>query len=182
MDTSKNDNCSADSGNNPHVSSISPPINTSTASNILITNSPRRSNRLSSKSPQIPSRTSTQSNIHRTMSGGVTNSHSPKLNNRKRNSFSRGRGSYSNSHSQSPQNNAINTRHGNNDTSVLHTNLPSDQSDDDVITSNNNTAAQPKSTGVASRSEILSYFEQQTDGFHCKLCHEVSLLVHLLEY
>ncbi|CAF2941686.1 unnamed protein product [Rotaria sp. Silwood2] len=160
MDTRNNDNYSASSGNISRISST----------NTLITNSPRRSARLSSKSPQVPSETLIQSNIHRTVSGGVTNSRSPKLNNRKRNLFSGGRGDYSSGHSQISLNNNISTHHGNNHTTILHTNLPSDQSDDDEITSDSRTATQTKSTGLASRSEVLPYFEQQPDGFKYKIC------------
>ncbi|CAF3322252.1 unnamed protein product, partial [Rotaria sp. Silwood2] len=86
MDTSNNDIYSVCSGHISHISSISTPPNTS-SSNTLISSSPRRSARLSSKSPQLLSKTSIQPNIHRTLSGSVTNSHSPKLNNRKRNSL-----------------------------------------------------------------------------------------------
>jgi hypothetical protein len=106
------------------------------------------------------------------MSGGVASNHSPKLNNRKQNSITHGRGGYSSNHSQ----NNIN-----NDVTILDTDLPSDQSDDDEMICNN-TAAQPKLTGLATRSEVLSYFEQQTDGFKCKICNNVSFLVYLLKY
>jgi hypothetical protein len=99
MASNYNDNHAVNSGNNSHISSIATPPNRS-SSNTLIMSSPRRSARLSSKSPQITSRPSNQSNIHRTMSGGVANSHSPKMNVRKRSSFSGGRDGYTNIHSQ----------------------------------------------------------------------------------
>lgn len=99
MASNNNDNHTVSSGNASRVSSVSTPPNTS-SSNTLIMSSPRRSARLSSKSPQITSRSSNQSTIHRTMSGGVANSHSPKTIARKRSSFSGGRDGYTNIHSQ----------------------------------------------------------------------------------
>ena len=108
MDTSNNDNYSVDSRSTSHISSISTPYNTP-LSNTLINDSPRRSARFSSKSPQIPSRTSNQSNMHRTKSDAINNSHSPKLKDRKRNSFSTGRGDFLSNYSQITLGNDNNT-------------------------------------------------------------------------
>ena len=167
MDSSNNDNYSVDSRNTSHISSISTSYNTS-LSNTLINDSPRRSARLSSKSPQIPSRTSNQSNMHRTKSGGITHSHSLKLKHRNRNSFSTGRGDFLSNHSQITHSNDNNIHYENNNTAILSTSLPSDQSEDDEIICNNNIPAQCKSMGIASRSKILSYFDEQKDGYKCK--------------
>ena len=52
--------------------------------NRTITTETRRSVRLSTKCAKTTSLSSNRSNLHRTISGGVDNSHSPKLNVRKR--------------------------------------------------------------------------------------------------
>jgi len=144
--------------------------------------SPRRSVRLSLRSPQLTTRSSSQSKIHRTISGGVNANQSPKPNNRKRSSLSnsaRGSSKLSFTHSSI-------TTYDNNDGSVnrnifKNNSLPSDQSDDEEIMIDNKTNSiiqQKRSTrsNVATRSEILNYFEVQTNGFKCKLCNLVSLL------
>ncbi|CAF1277726.1 unnamed protein product [Didymodactylos carnosus] len=123
----------------------------------------------------MPLRTSNESNIHRTRSGGVSNSHSPKLISKRRGSTSGGRGDHSQVQSQVTLNIDNNIHHGNNYTTNFRTNLPSDQSDDE-ITSNNNTCTKPKRAPLASRSEVLSYFGQESGGFKCKIFYRASKL------
>ena len=179
MDISNNDNHSVNNENIPPLPSIStpPPPNRASSSSISTIYSPRRSSRLSSKSPATSSRTP---NIHRTLSGGVENNHSSRLNNRNRTPLSGGRVDYSNRPSQTSFNNGSGIHRAINDLTNLDLYLPSDQSDDDEMPTKNNTAVQPKSTALASRSEVLSYFQRQNDGFKCKLCHKVSLIRWLL--
>ena len=152
------------------------PINTSIATD------KRRSVRLLAKSPKKTSASSSQSSLHRTISGGVGNAHSPKLNVRKRTSGStdtHGTSTSSITYSTITSNDNINrihySNHNNKNTYSRHI-LPSDQSDDDEMLINNSTIMKPKPTALVSRSEVLSYFSIQDNGYKCKLCDNVNLL------
>lgn len=177
MASSNSGNRSITSGNDSNMQSISTRTNASSSSPPrLINDSPRRSSRLSSI---------TQSNIHRTVSGGVAGSSSPKLNIRQRNSLSHVRGNLSNTVSQIMSNDDINNDNGHNYTTTTSYNLPSDQSDDEemeVNNNNNNTTISPASLRLATRAEVLSHFEQDTNGYKCTHCNKVNILVNSYEY
>ena len=164
--------------NNENISNMPP---NSTSLNESSYHSPRRSGRLSSKSPQIIRKLSNEANIHRTVSGGVANSHSPKMNIRKRTSFSNGHGTsnHSNPLSQIVLDDDANICDENNHIIIQNSSLPSDQSEDEEmpLTNNNNsnTPVPPKPSGLAGRSEVLSYFDQQPDGYKYKICTKVNL-------
>jgi hypothetical protein len=137
----------------------------------LIDNGIRRSVRLSIKSPQQRSSSSTEASVHRTISGGVVSTHSPKLNTRKRTSASVDtHGIPVNSSDCSAS-----TQHGAGDDSNTSgpNPLPSDQSDDDEMVSGDNVVIKRKHTGLATRSEVLSYYSIEADGYKCKLCNKV---------
>ncbi|CAF3265381.1 unnamed protein product [Rotaria sp. Silwood2] len=149
------------------------------SSNTSAAGDSRRSVRLSAKLTKRTSLSSIQSSIHRTISGGVTNPHSPKLNVRKRASAStdtQGVSTTSNSISYSTiiSNDDDGAHDNNHKSNVSHQDLlPSDQSDDEEMLIDNNTIIKEKTTGLASRSEVLSYFIVQDDGYKCKLCNNV---------
>jgi hypothetical protein len=142
----------------------------------------RRSARLSEKSPQITSKSINQSNVHRTVSGGVTNSHSPKLNNRKRSSTNNRRASISNALSQIIINDNVSTQNRSYNTTFSHSNLPSDQSEDDEVPLSNNTnnvtSVPSAPQELAHRKEVLSYFTEEPGGFRCKTCNKVNILLN----
>ena len=183
MATSNNDNYFINNGIASNVSPVTTSSNRS-SSHTATDGSPRRSIRLSSKSPQMLSRSSNQSNIHRTVSGGVTTIHSPKMNIRKRNSRDNGRIGYLNSRSQITHTTDGNNHDEDDETIMQHSSLPSDQSEDEetpsrmdnnnVINNNNGTAP----SKLASRTEVLSYFEEQSNGFKCRLCNKVNLFIN----
>jgi hypothetical protein len=160
-----------------NISSISTSLNQSTDTSV--NDNPRRSLRLS-KSPQVNPRSVNQTNLHRTVSGGINSIRSPKLNSRKKGSSSRGRGDYSNALSQTiVDDNRI----------MLHSTLPSDQSEDDemlcdlnINQDNNNTIVASDTSKVASRAQILSYFEEKSGGFYCNDCNKVNSLFHFFKY
>jgi hypothetical protein len=82
-------------------------------------------------------------------------------------------------------NDDINNDNANNYATTTSYNLPSDQSDDEemeVNNNNNNTNAPPASSRPATRAEVLSHFEEHANGYKCKLCHKVNLLVNSYEY
>jgi hypothetical protein len=128
--------------------SISQPSTTATPSSLRrtnyssITTDTRRSVRLSAKSPKKTSLSSDQSTLHRTISGGVGNTHSPKLNVCKRTSGStdtQGISTSSISYSTITFKDNVGIRDNNNNNSTSYRNLlPSDQSDDDdeILTNN----------------------------------------------
>lgn len=149
----------------------------SSSINTLITTDTRRSVRISAKSPK---RTSNQTNIHRTLSGGVANTNSPKLNARKRTSGSidtQGTSTSSISYSTVTHNDNDDIQLGNNNDSTSYRDLlPSDQSDDDEMLTGSSVTIKQKSTGLATRFEVLSYFLVQDNGYKCKLCDKVGYL------
>ncbi|CAF3559831.1 unnamed protein product [Rotaria sp. Silwood1] len=51
--------------------------------------------------------------------------------------------------------------------------LPSGQSDDDEISTNNSVVIKQKSTGLLTLSEVLSYFLVQDNSYKCNLCDQV---------
>ena len=139
----------------------------------LINNGDRRSARLSTKSPLQRSSSSAQASFHWTISGGIASSHSPRPSTRKRISGSADtRGILVN-----PSNRSTNTRSnaGDNSNTTDQGPLPSDQSDDDEMPSGDNLAIKRKDMGLATRSEILSYYSVEANGYKCKLCSKVSL-------
>ncbi|CAF1555556.1 unnamed protein product, partial [Rotaria sordida] len=167
-----------------NITTLSQPLTTATSSsdiytnyssiNTLITTDTRRSVRLSDKSSKRPS-LSNQLNIHRTISGGVANNYSPKLNARKRNAGgtdTQGTTTSSISYSTmvSDDNGGIN-QSNNNDSTTYQDLLPSDQSDDDEMLTNNILMIKQNSTGLLTRTEVLSYFIAQENGYKCKLCN-----------
>ena len=186
MASNNNGNRSTNSGNDSNMSSISTPTNDSLSSPRLINDSPRRSARLSSNSPQIGSRSIMQSSIHRTVSGGISGSLSPKMNIRKKSSLNNVRGNLSNTVNQFLLNDDLNNDNGNNYTTTTSYNLPSDQSDDEEMEvnnhNNNNTTVQPASSRLATRAEVLSHFDKQTNGYKCKHCDKVNIVVNSYEY
>lgn len=141
----------------------------------LINDGIRRSVRLSTKSSQQRSTSSAQAIFHRTISGGVESSRSPKLNHRKRTSGSVD----TNGDPVSSFDRSTITRQGvGNGVNTPGSNtLPSDQSDDEEMVSGDNLFIKRKQSGLASRSEVLSYFSIESTGYKCKLCNEVSLSV-----
>lgn len=144
------------------------PVSTPGAST---TNSPRRSSRIASKSPQLNSRAS---NIHLTLAGGVTGSQSPNSASSRRTPVSGRRARHSNSSSRASVTNDIGGF-------SLNLDLPSDQSDDDEMLGSNQTTTQPNPSALASRSEILSHFVKQPDGYKCKLCRKVSAIILFIQ-
>jgi hypothetical protein len=186
MATSNNDNYL---DNNENVSPMmSPNLTSLNESSHMLTHSPRRSVRLSCKSPQMVRKLSNETNIHRTISGGVANIHSPKMNIRNRTSFNNGRGG-SNYASTLPPivlDDGAHIRDENNDMITQNFSLPSDQSEDEEMapTNNNknNTTVPRKTSGLASRSEVLSYFDQQPEGYKCKNCTKVKFFINTFPY
>ncbi|CAF5183613.1 unnamed protein product [Rotaria magnacalcarata] len=162
MNARINDNSPAITGNVTGVSSSSTP-----SSSGLINDSPRRSARFSSGSPQVTHRSLNQSSIHRVLSGGVARS--PKLSARR----STHAGDSSNAASQIIANDNVTTSDYSN-ISDLH--LPLDQSDDEEMQHDNNqcTTVSTKSSSLVKRSQILSYFDEQINGFKCKICNKVN--------
>ncbi|CAF3046274.1 unnamed protein product [Rotaria socialis] len=165
MTTRVNDNSSAKIVNVTGVSSSSTP----SSSSILINDSPRRSARFSSRSPQVASRPLNQTSIHRVLSGGVANNRSSILNTRRRTI-------HTDDSSSAVADITVNDNANisdDNDISDLH--LPLYQSDDEEIQLDNtyNTTVSTKPTGPVKRSKILSYFDEQIDGFKCKICNKV---------
>ncbi|CAF1021566.1 unnamed protein product [Adineta steineri] len=151
----------------------------STSNDSLITNDTRQSSRLSNKSPKNTALTNTDLNIHRTILGGVVNN-SPKLNSRRRTSCNnnhRDASASSISFSTTTVNdNSVDFDDNNtNETYDKHL-LPSDQSEDDEMLVDNNELVKRKSSGLASRNEVLSYFWPQDNGYKCKLCSNVSFI------
>ena len=148
-----------------------------TSISLIITSfheSPRRSVRLSSKTSRSSLRSSHQTNIHRTISGGVPGIHSPKLNAHHANSLGARLHGNSNDVSKIILNDDMNVANENNDVIMSNFNLVSDQSDDEEMQfQNKNKADQRNLSGTVSRTEILSYFEEQTDGYKCKICNKV---------
>ncbi|CAM4772345.1 unnamed protein product [Rotaria magnacalcarata] len=59
--------------------------------------------------------------------------------------------------------------------------LSSDQSDDDEILTNSTVMIKQKSTGLATRPEVLSYFLVQDNGYKCKLCGKNNRLTKFLK-
>jgi hypothetical protein len=110
------------------------------------------------------------------------------MNIRKRTSFSNGLGisDQSNILPQIALDNDANIRDENNHIIIQNSNLPSDQSEDEEmpLTNNNNNSTPdlPKPSGLASRSEVLSYFDQQPDEYKCKICTKVNLFVNTFPY
>ena len=192
MSSNNSDHQSVKSGNISNVSSIPASSNTpssySSSSFIFINDSPRRSARLSSKSPQIITKSLNESNVHRIVAGTVHNSHSPKMNTRKRASFRDGRSGrrgYPNPISQIISNDNIHNFSSNSHTNISHSSLAFDQSEDEEMVLNNNnndTTGLIKISEVASRSQILSYFEEKSDGFKCKICNKVSSLIFSIKF
>ena len=172
MAASNNANPSVDKEHRSQTPSHSAPSTTSTfsAAHALAFHSPRRSPRLSARSPQVSPRTT---DIHRTLSGGVTNSHTSNSTKSKRTSLIGRNGSQPNSPANSPRISRVTTNETY-DTTALGISLSSDQSDDEEMNTGNSESVQMKSTGLATRSEIMTYFIQQLDGYECKLCHHVS--------
>ncbi|CAF1554449.1 unnamed protein product [Rotaria sp. Silwood1] len=171
-----------------NISTVSQPSTTLTSSsrdntnysliNTLITTDTRRSVRLSAKSSKRISSLN-QSSIHRTISGGVALTHSPKLNVRKRTSDStdtQGTSTSSISYSTITSNDNGGMHDSNNKNSTSYRDFPSDQSDDDEISTNNSVVIKQKSTGLLTRSEVLSYFLVQDNGYKSNLCDCYSVL------
>ncbi|CAF3996868.1 unnamed protein product [Rotaria sordida] len=156
------------------TTSNTPPSYTSSTSTFIY-DSPQRSARLSSRSPQVTPKLSNQSIIHRVVSGGVTNSRSPKINIRKKSSASSRRNDYLNIASRIMLDDDVNMSNSNDNSIVLYFNLPADQSEDEEVELSNktNTIVSPTASRPLTRAEVLSYFEQQTDGYKCKLCEKV---------
>ncbi|CAF1685048.1 unnamed protein product [Rotaria magnacalcarata] len=161
MNARINDNSPAITGNVTGVSSSSTP-----SSSGLINDSPRRSARFSSGSPQVTHRSLNQSSIHRVLSGGVARS--PKLSARR----STHAGDSSNAASQIIANDNVTTSDYSN---ISDLDLPLDQSDDEEMQHDNNqcTTVSTKSSSLVKRSQILSYFDEQINGFKCKICNKV---------
>ncbi|CAF4259974.1 unnamed protein product [Rotaria sp. Silwood2] len=166
----------------PSTSGTSSTINTANSSliNTSMAGESRRSGRLSAKFPKAVSLTSNQSTLHRTISGGVDNNRSPKLNIRKRILGNTDTNiilpSSSSSSSVVINDNGGFNDNNNNSNHSTSQNLPSDQSDDDEMSSDNNVVVQQKTTGLASRAQVLSYFVIQDKGYKCKLCSKASLV------
>lgn len=166
---------------NANISSSS--ISTSSRPNAAsagITDSPRRSARLSSRSPQITPRSLNDSTIHRVLSGGVNSAHSPKSIRRKRITTSDVHGERSSSATGQA---ALNEDdHVVIDDNISPVRLPPEQSDDEVeVSDNNNTSnVSTNKSGLLTRSQVLNYFEQQTDGYKCKTCNKVNILLRTI--
>ncbi|CAF2027220.1 unnamed protein product, partial [Rotaria magnacalcarata] len=160
------------------ISSTSDKNNSSVIST-LITTDTRRSVRISVKSPKRTPSSSNQLNLHRTISGGVANSNSPKFNAPKRTSGSvdtQGTSTSSISYSTITTNDNGGIQLSNNNNSTPYRDLlPSDQSDDDEMLTNSSVMIKQKSTGLATRSEVLSYFLVQNNGYKCKLCDKAPM-------
>ena len=135
----------------------------------LINNGTRRSARLSTKPPQQRSSSSAQESFHRTISGGVAGSHSPRPSTRKRISGSADTRSIPVNSSNRSTNTHSNA--GDNNNTPGQGPLSSDQSDDDEMPSGDNLLIKRKHMGLATRSEILSYYSVEADGYKCKLCN-----------
>ncbi|CAF4052930.1 unnamed protein product, partial [Rotaria magnacalcarata] len=161
MNARINDNSSAITGNVTGVSASLTP-----SSSVPINDSQRRSARFSSRSPQVTPRSLNQSSIHRVLSGGVVRS--PKLSARR----STPADDSSNVASQIIVNDNVTTSDYS-DISDLHLSL--DQSDDEEMQHDSNqcTTVLTKSSSLAKRSQILSYFDEQINGFKCKICNKV---------
>ncbi|CAF3697558.1 unnamed protein product [Rotaria sp. Silwood1] len=152
-----------------NISTASQPSTTATSSsrgntnyssiNTLITTDTRRSVRLSAKSSKRISSLN-QSSIHRTISGGSTDT--------QRTSTS----SISYSTITSTDNGGMHDSNNKNSTSYRDL-LPSGQSDDDEISTNNSVVIKQKSTGLLTLSEVLSYFLVQDNSYKCNLCDQV---------
>ncbi|CAF4044221.1 unnamed protein product, partial [Adineta steineri] len=159
------------SENISQLSLVSTSPNTASSSTLSEQN-PRRSIRIASKSPRTSSRATNVLGIHRTISDGVSNSHSPKLSNKRRSAAGGVHGDNSQVQSQFIIDNDNNIRHDNNYATNLRTSLPSDQSDDES-TPNNTTSGKAKQATLATRKEILSYFQRHPDGYKCNECKKV---------
>jgi hypothetical protein len=152
--------------------------------NTSSTTDARRSVRLSTKSPRKTSLSSNQSNLHRTISGGVANNHSPKLNVRKQTAVSTDAHNTSASsitYSTITSNDNVDIHHDDNNSSCRNL-LPSDQSDDDEMLLDNNILVKQTLIRIATRSEVLSYFSIENNGYKCKLCNKVSLIFLKFSY
>ncbi|CAF5089062.1 unnamed protein product, partial [Rotaria sp. Silwood1] len=171
-----------------NITTVSQPSTTATSSshgntnyssiNTLITTDTRQSVCLSAKSSKRTSSLN-QSSIHRAISGGVALTHSAKLNVRKRTSGStdtQGTPTSSISYSTITSNDNGSMHDSNNKNSTSYRDLlPSDQSDDDEISTNSSVVIKQKSTELLTRSEVLSYVLVQDNDDKCKLCDQVSL-------
>jgi hypothetical protein len=123
--------------------------------------SPRRSPRLSSRSTQGSPRSI---DIRRTLSGGVGNSHLSNSTWSKQRLLNSRKGTRASSKTKKETQSIITTS----------TSLGSDQSSDEEMTFEDSPSIQTKTIAPVTRSEILSYFEEQSDGYLCKLCQRVS--------
>ena len=147
--------------------------------NRTVTSETRRNVRLSTKCAKTTSLSSNGSNFHRTISGGVDNSHSLKLKLRKRLSGSTDTAdplASSITYLTTISHNADANQVSNNNNSIFCQDLlPPDQSDDDEMITNNNERVQQELPKLVTRSEILSYFIIHGDGYKHKLCNKVSV-------
>ena len=141
----------------------------------MAANSPRKSSRLSSVPHQSNGRLN-YSTIHRTLSGGVSSSHSPKLGSRKRDGVNETNdsASYANtrSHVTFQGDTSVHTENG--ESELRRGNLPMDQSDDEENFANNCATGTVEPIKLATRSQVLFYFTLEVDGYRCKLCQRVN--------
>ena len=158
--------------NKDEDSSLAP---SASASSITITSNPRRSDRLQTSRVVVESSSRV---LHRTVSGGVDDAHSPKLSSRRSNSskyFALNRQASHNPKRKSTTT-ATDARMTDEESDVDHDQSampPFEVSDDEtngVLRQASNERSRP------TRTEVPKHFIEEPDGFRCNLCHEVSSL------
>lgn len=145
----------------------------SSASSITITPNLRRSDRL--QTPHAGVQTSSRV-LHRTVSRGVIDVHSPKLSSRKSNSFRRvglnDRAAPNARHTSMNQTTDIQmTDEESDDDRGLTAFAPFELSDDET---NGISHQESNERSRPTRAEVLKHFIEEPDGFRCNLCQDVS--------
>lgn len=136
----------------------------------------RRSARLGSKSPhqQRTSSVTNRTQIHRTISGGVTHDRSPK--NPRRRTLTNNNTPVSQSRITFQTTTPANVNQGSmaDHQEIVYDDVHlSDASDDEGAITTSSVVSKTLSTGILSRAEVLSYFWIKSDGYQCRLCSEV---------